>query len=163
MAAVLSQNLPGRSISLVHMWNGDLNSGVPNCWLEGTSLTVKDYWGERGGGREFRRIIDAVRAVAAERRWSHDEAKAAWRLNRPAKRSARKRLLQRSMKLSVQSSFSRIAAHVVPDCCRRVPFIVAPGVRNCRRVTVAPVCRGPVRWLLESLRSASRRVPFLPS
>jgi restriction system protein len=36
---------------------------------------VRDYWGERGEGGPFRRIIDAVRAVAAQYAWSHDEAK----------------------------------------------------------------------------------------
>ena len=36
----------------------------------------------------------------------------AWRLNNPARRSAPNRLFHRSMKLSLQSSFSRIQAHV---------------------------------------------------
>ena len=36
----------------------------------------------------------------------------AWRLKSPARRSATKRLLQRAIKLSVQSSFARIEAQV---------------------------------------------------
>ena len=42
------------------------------------------------------------------------------RLNNPASRSATKRLLQRSIKLSVQSSLSRIAAHVRPASSNRI-------------------------------------------
>jgi restriction system protein len=57
------------------MWNGNLNTGVPSGWLEGTGLTVKDYWGERGEGGPHRLFADAVRQVANEKGWSEYDAK----------------------------------------------------------------------------------------
>jgi hypothetical protein len=80
MLAVLAQNLQNVHVWIVPMWNGNLESRTLNGWLDGTGLTVKDYWGEKGDGGEFRRIIDAVRAVATQQGWSHEVAKSTVRV-----------------------------------------------------------------------------------
>ena len=70
----------------------------------------------------------------------------ACRLNSPAKRSSLNRLLQRSMKASLQSSLSRIAAHVWPAS--------SSSISRARRASSARPLRLAARWL-SSIRSAS--------
>ena len=67
-------------------------------------------------------------------------------LNNPASRSSRNRLLQRSINASLQSSLSRIAAHVWPPSSNNI--------NRPRRASSARPLRLVARWL-SSIRSAS--------
>ena len=86
---------------------------IPSC---APSLRVL-HCVEPSGGLRFRvhsRMRASNAGVSVLASWP------AWRLNSPARRSARNRLLQRSMNASLQSSLSRIAAHVWPAASSKI-------------------------------------------